>query len=104
MPGVEPYKVGAIPTLSGAFTRRSNGNAADPTTVTFNIRQPDMTFIEYVFGVDFQLVRDGVGLYHVEFTVTQAGTYCYAFVGVGNGVNALVEKEFEAEARCSVAA
>jgi uncharacterized protein YfaS (alpha-2-macroglobulin family) len=96
------YLVGAVPTLSAAFTRRSNGNAVDPTTVTFNIRQPDETYIEYVYSVDAELIRDGVGLYHVDFTVDQAGEYCYGFVGAGD-VNALAEKTFEVEDRCSVA-
>jgi len=89
------YWLDAMPTCSAAFTR-PNGNPVDPTTVTFKMREPGQAVAQatvYVFGVDAQLIRDGVGLYHVDWQTTLVGDHCYQFQGTGDAV-AIEQKTF----------
>jgi hypothetical protein len=95
------YFIGEVVTLSGAFTNPA-GAAVDPSVVTFNLREPDATFTAFVFGVDAELIRDGIGLYHVDWTTAKVGSHCWGLAGTGTA-QAISEGEFEVEARCSVA-
>jgi len=98
---IHSYFVGAVVTLAGAFTNPA-GAAVDPSAVTFTLREPDATYTVYEFGVDAELIRDGVGLYHVDWTAAKAGMHCWGMAGTGTA-QAVNEGEFEVEARCSVA-
>lgn len=70
-----------------------DGVATDPTTITVQIKKPDGTVLTYVYGVDAEVVRDGVGLYHVDINLDQVGTWYYRFAGTGACV-AAAETEF----------
>jgi uncharacterized protein YfaS (alpha-2-macroglobulin family) len=76
------YKVGASVRCSGAFTNEA-GDPVDPTTITFRVRKPDGAVTVYVYGTDAQLVKDGVGAYHVDLAATLAGRWAYRFEGTG---------------------
>lgn len=95
------YKVGQTLKLSAAFADE-NGAAADPTTVVFTITEPDddATVTTYNYPGDAELVRDALGEYHVEFTIANAGTHCYAFTGTGF-VKAYNDAKFEAAEPCA---
>ena len=81
--------------LSAAFTDALTNAALDPTAVTLKIRRraKGVTTTTYTYGVDAGLVRDGVGLYHLDYTPTAAGDYYYRFTGTG-AAQAAEEKFF----------
>lgn len=55
----------------------------DPTTVTCVIKSPDGTETEYVYGTDAELVRDGVGVYHLDLVADQNKRWYYRYAGTG---------------------
>ena len=65
------------------------GTVTDPTTVTFKMTEPDGTVTTYINGTHAQNVKDSIGVYHVDFTITQAGRHFWEFAGTG----ALVQLE-----------
>ncbi|RJX20811.1 MAG: hypothetical protein C4570_03380 [Ammonifex sp.] len=75
---------GKLIRLSLAFTDASDA-AVDPTTVSVRIRPPDGVKATYVYGVDAELVRDGVGNYHFDLSLEQYGMYGYYAWSTGTG-------------------
>lgn len=65
-----------------------DGDAVDPTVVTFTLRAPDETETEYVYGADNEVVRDSEGAYHIWLNPgidpDQLGEYTGFFRGAGN--------------------
>lgn len=55
----------------------------DPTTVTLKLRTPAGTETSHVYGTDANVIRDGLGQYRYDLTLTAAGTYRYRWVGTG---------------------
>jgi uncharacterized protein YfaS (alpha-2-macroglobulin family) len=98
MPTINTYLIGAVVKLTGTFTDL-DGDAIDPDTVTLRIKEPDGTITVYVYSTDLELVRDGVGEYHVDWAADQAGEYCFRFEGTGVA-QAVNEKQFEIDAGC----
>lgn len=76
------YDIGDLRRLSVTFSD-IDGTEADPTTVTFKMREPDGTETIYAYGTDAELVKDGVGRYHVDWTLTQAGRHVVRWEGTG---------------------
>ena len=68
--------------LTVTFTNLA-GVVADPTGVSFYIRNPDGTATSYVYGTDAELVKSATGIYYVDFAVTLSGRHVYRFVGTG---------------------
>lgn len=67
--------------VKAAFTDDA-GDPADPTTVTFRIRTPAGVESAYAFGgPGGEVVRDGLGLYHVDVTVTESGRWHFRTEG-----------------------
>ena len=60
----------------------------DPTTVTFRAKSPNGTLTVHVFGVDPELIKDGVGQYHDDITLNVAGDWYYRWEGTGAHVGA----------------
>jgi len=69
-----------------------NGVAQDPTTVTFNMVEPDGAATPYVYGTDAELVRESAGVYYVNWSITQPGRHTWSMKGTG-----LVAQEEEHE-------
>ena len=46
------------------------GVLTDPTTITFMFLDPSGTTTTWVFGVDPEVVQDGVGEYHADWTTS----------------------------------
>jgi hypothetical protein len=65
------------------------GVNTDPTTVVFSLKKPDGTITDYTYGVDAEVVKDAVGLYHMVVTVSEDGNWWYRVVGTGACVAAL---------------
>lgn len=77
------YDIGENARLAAIFQNDSATNA-DPTGVTCTVfRSPLGPTVTYVYGIDTALVKDGVGVYHVDFPITDAGAYWYRFEGTG---------------------
>ena len=47
----------------------------DPTTVRFKVRTPAGVVTTYEYPTATQIVKEAVGMYRLEFTVTAAGTW-----------------------------
>lgn len=93
------YDVGDKATLRALFTNdHTPPEPADPSALTFYIKQPDGTVTEYVYGTDTELVRDAIGSYHVDWPITAHGVYWYLFAGSGDVV-AVDEQTFTVRTR-----
>lgn len=78
----ESYDLGDMRRMPAAFTD-IDGNPADPTDVTFRMREPDGTVTSYVYGVDGELIRDSLGNFHVDWLYAQEGRHFCDFTGSG---------------------
>jgi hypothetical protein len=57
------YEVGDAPVITATITNLA-GTAADPTTVTFNLRAFSETeSTSYVYGTDAEVTKTGTGVY-----------------------------------------
>lgn len=87
------YDVGDVARIEAPF-RDVDDQPADPTEVTATIRKPDGTVTEYEVGLG-EIVRDDVGLYHLDIPVDLAGDWFYRVTGTG-AVAVTDEKTFVA--------
>lgn len=55
----------------------------DPTTVTFKIKNPSNVITTYVYGVALEVIKDAVGIYHMDITVSAEGNWWYRVEGTG---------------------
>ena len=84
--------IGSLVRMSATFTD-SAGAAIDPSVVRFKIRLGAAgTVTTYVYGTDLQLVKDGTGLYHVDWAAGSGGTLHYRFEGAGTATAANEDK------------
>lgn len=84
---INVYTKGRLVRFSAVF-RNAAGTAADPTGVTFKVRNPAGTLTTYVYGTDAELVRDSTGNYHVDYTVNASGEWHSRWEGSGAVVTA----------------
>jgi hypothetical protein len=77
------YDIGDRPRVTATFTDLA-GTVVDPTIITCALKYPNgTTTVTYTFGVDGDLQRTSIGIYTLDFTITQAGGYGYKFNGLG---------------------
>lgn len=69
------YMLGTTVRLSLTFTENGAGN--NPTTSSLEVRAPDGT------TTNPALSSDGAGVYHSDYTPTQAGVHYYYATGTG---------------------
>lgn len=84
------YEKGNVIRLSAIFT--CGGTPVDPTSITCKVWTPAGTPTTYTYGGVPPLntiVKDGVGQYHLDFTITLEGGHHYAFYGTGDCVAAM---------------
>lgn len=60
----------------------------DPTGVRFMVREPNDTVTTHVYGVDPELIKDGVGQYHDDVTLDDDGDWYYRWEGTGTHIGA----------------
>ena len=89
---MDTYFTGQVLRISAEF-RDDAGDLADPTTMSFGYRIEQGTAITFVYGEDVELVRDALGEYYIDITLTTAGTYAYQFTA-GGVIEATVEDAF----------
>lgn len=66
----------------------------DPDFLRFTMKEPNGGLTEFIFGQDAEVVKDGVGLYHVAWDITQAGTHWSRFAASGS-IGAAEERGFK---------
>ena len=74
------YDIGDQVRLSGTF-QDSALAYIDPVGVIFKVRQPNRTLTDYVYGVDQAVVKDSVGHYHFDLSLTESGYWAYRWEG-----------------------
>lgn len=74
--------VGDVRRVSAAIVNAA-GTPTDPTTLVLKVRKPDDTVTTYTYGVGIVIVKDGVGAYHADLTLDQAGRWKYDWIGTG---------------------
>lgn len=86
----DTYDVGDLVRIGATFKDDDN-QPADPTTVTFSFRQDTQTKAQatvYTYGLSVQLIKDGVGQYHVDLAISASGLWHYRWAGTGAIVGA----------------
>lgn len=78
---VNTYKKGQKVRCKAVFT--VDEVLTDPTTVTFLVKAPGIEAVTYVYGIDGEVVRDGVGAYHVDVVGNSQHLWRYRFEGAG---------------------
>jgi hypothetical protein len=95
---VNSYDAGDLVRVSVVWTDADSA-AVDPDVVRFKFRPPNGTLTTYLYLTDAELVKDSVGNYHVDVSVTnQPGTWNYRFEGETSGgvAQGADEHEFKA--------
>ena len=85
------YAIGDGFRLQASFT--VSDVLTDPTTVTFQLKDPNDVITTYVYGTDAEVVKSAVGVYYMDVTVSAAVTWHYRIVGTGACI-AAVESTF----------
>ena len=60
-----------------------NSVLIDPTTIVFKYKNPAGTITAWTYGVDGQVVKDGVGTYRADINVNAGGTWYFRWTGTG---------------------
>ena len=80
-----PYQIGDLARITVEF-RNVAGALIDPTGVSFLHTPPSGTAaLPLVYGVDSAIVRDSLGLFHVDLSLGSAGLWRYQWVSTGTG-------------------
>lgn len=87
------YPRGTSVKVSVEFRAVETAALFDPDAVVCLVKAPDGTESELVYGVDDEVVRDGVGAYHMWVEGDQSGAYYYRWKGDGD-TNVANEAEF----------
>ncbi len=70
----------------------------DPAVVQCIVRRAGEPPRTFTYLTDIEVVKDGTGIYHLDFLVPRAGTYYYRWQGSG-GLTAAEESSFTATSR-----
>ncbi len=70
---------------------------ADPTGLTFQLMLPAGTISTDTYPADAEPVRDSLGVFHVDKTVSNVGKHHYRWVASGAVIGA-IEKVFDVKA------
>ena len=86
------YDVGDLVTLTATIKVRNV--LTDPSTITFDILRPDAVVETFEYGTDVEVIRDSLGVYHMDYTPSQYGRHIWKVSGTGNA-QAVEEKYFD---------
>ena len=81
--GSMAYHVGDVPVITGVFDDYTSGTAVDPGTLTVTVTPPTGISVVYVYGVDSQLTKAGVGIYKLTLPASIVGTWTSSWVATG---------------------
>lgn len=88
-------KVGTRVTTRASFSEA--GALDDPGLVSCKVRTPAGVVTTYVAP---SVVNDGVGLYHLDFDITESGLWTVEWIGDGSGPNVVECRSFTADPAC----
>lgn len=77
------YDVGDLARITGTWTDASG--KIDPDVVRFECHSPSGVAVVYEYGVDTELVRDSLGVYHADVSIVESGWWYYRFWSTGSG-------------------
>jgi hypothetical protein len=83
-PKMNHYLIGELVHLLLSFVDTVTQAGIDPNLVTLHVSGPDGTFTK-TYGVDADLIRDGAGKYHLDYSPANAGVFNYYSQGTGYG-------------------
>lgn len=86
---INVHDVGDLVRVTGTFTDSAD-LPADPTALSFAFKDPSGSVTTYVFPTDAQLVKDSVGIYHVDVDVVEPGDWHYRWISTGAGQGAQI--------------
>lgn len=95
----ENYLVGQVLRIS-ATVRDASDNLADPGGLVFKFRYGSGPITIKLFGVDPEVVRDGLGRFHIDLPLTDAGVLYFRWesnasnTGAGEGKIAVAAGRF----------
>lgn len=75
------YDIGDVVRVTTTFTKL--GVVTDPTTVTFRVKPPSGTLVDYVYGTDANVAKVSTGVFRVDVDVDAAGTWYVRSIGTG---------------------
>lgn len=79
---MDSYDKGDLARSSNTFKNASDV-VTNPTTVTVKVEDPSGNESSYVYGTDSEVVRDSTGVYHIDITTDEVGTWVVRWVGTG---------------------
>lgn len=88
-----PYLAGDLVRVSATF--ETSGIPTDPTTVVFKYKSPSGAITTWTFGVNSQVVKDGLGIYRADIDVNAGGTWYFRWEGTG-AVQGAIQDSFTA--------
>lgn len=91
---IKTYQIGDAPRCSAEF-RNAAGTLIDPSTVVFKFTTPAGVVTTYTYPAA-EVVKDGVGLYHVDLNANARGIWLYRWESTGTG-QAAEQHEFTVE-------
>ncbi len=72
------------------------GVDTDPSAVYCKVKSPSGTTTTYTYGTDAALVKQATGIYYVDVSLTEPGTWHFRFYATGTG-QAASEESFVAK-------
>ena len=55
----------------------------DPTTITLRHTEPGAAAVNYVYGTDAEVIRESLGIFHVDYIADAVGEHKWRWLGTG---------------------
>ena len=88
--GMREYDVGDVVRTTAKY--RVSGVLTDPTILSFKFKTPAGVTTTKVYGVDLDVVKDSVGVYHYDVSLATSGVWAYRWVSTGTAAGAVERK------------
>lgn len=82
------FSLGAAVRVRGTFKDPSTGVVFDPTTVKVSYRYKAEAVTTRTFGVDAAVVKEGIGVYHLDIDANAVGEWHWRIFSQGTGQTA----------------
>ena len=66
-----------------ATFKDNDGALTDPTTITLRHTEPGLAAVNYVYGTDVEVVRESLGIFHVDYLADAVGEHKWRWLGTG---------------------
>lgn len=80
---VDQFYQGNALKFSATFTDENN-LPIDPTVVTFTLKKPDGTLVDYIYGTDPEVTKIATGIYNAVLTMSDVGSNYFGWNGTGS--------------------